>query len=262
MFLIYGDDNKNRSTEPVAVYLLIALNCAVYALQLSDWDRVTGRLSVVPYEVVTGKDLVGEIAVEFEGKQETMVHYPALVSPYFTLLTAVFVHGSLMHLLGNMLYLWIFGDQLEDWLGSIRFLGFYLLVGVVANLGFSIFHGTYLGYLLGASGAISGVLGGYLLLYPKNTVSLIFFYRAYQWPASVVLAIWFALQIVGQIFSAGHVAYLAHIGGFAVGIVALGIYNSARGLWSEVRLPTAATLPMPSSPGKKAKLRKPRKKSA
>lgn len=154
---------------------------------------------------------------------------PARISAgegYYTMLSSMFLHGGWMHLAGNMLFLWIFGDNIEDEMGHLPYLGFYLLTGIGAGL-IHYLSASYSGVpTVGASGAIAGVMGGYLLLFPKAKVDilliLIVFFRIFPIPAWIMLMIWFAMQFFGGIGSdpeSGGVAYWAHAGGFIAGII-------------------------------------------
>jgi membrane associated rhomboid family serine protease len=167
---------------------------------------------------------------------------PTPGSVYLTLLTSMFMHGGWAHILGNMLFLWIFGDNIEDRLGHLRYLIFYLLCGVIASLAhvFStvMFSNGGSGLLvpsLGASGAISGVLGGYILLYPRNRVRVIILRIFTTVPAYVALGLWFAFQLVSGIgmlgpgSQEGGVAYAAHIGGFVAGLALVKVFAIGRG---------------------------------
>jgi membrane associated rhomboid family serine protease len=163
---------------------------------------------------------------------------PTPISVYITLLTSMFMHGGLMHLLGNMLYLWIFGDNLENLLGRLRYLIFYLVCGLIASLAHVFttvaFGGNALVPSLGASGAISGVLGGYLLLFPKRRVRVIMFNFLTHVPAIVAIGLWFVFQLIsglgvlGSGSQEGGVAYAAHIGGFIAGIVLIKLFAAGR----------------------------------
>src|SRR3954469_11371864 len=191
IFPLY-DDNSDRTTTPIVNYLLIAANILVFVFfqQLGANDRFTYAFSTVPEEIVTGRDVrtpdrvvphpVTGQRIEIPGLQ------PTPVSVYITLLTSMFMHGGFAHLFGNMLFLWIFGDNLENRLGHWRYLIFYLVCGLLASLAhvFSTvaFGGNPLIPSLGASGAISGVLGGYILLYPSRRVRVIMFNMFTQVP--------------------------------------------------------------------------------
>ena len=151
--------------------------------------------------------------------------------------TSMFVHGGFLHLLGNMLYLWIFGDNIESAMGSFRFTLFYLLCGVGAAVGQVLVDARSMVPMVGASGAISGVLGAYLLLYPRAEVETLlllgYFVRLVRLPALVVLGFWIVLQLMSGVLSlgaasTGGVAFFAHIGGFAVGVVLVGVFRRRR----------------------------------
>jgi len=144
----------------------------------------------------------------------------------YTLLTSMFLHGGLMHIAGNMLFLWIFGDNMEDAMGHVGFLIFYLAAGLLAGVAHLISDPASPIPTVGASGAIAGVMGGYLLLYPKARVDilliLIIYFRVFPLPAWIMLAIWFAMQLFGglaTVATGGGVAYWAHAGGFVVGLI-------------------------------------------
>jgi membrane associated rhomboid family serine protease len=166
---------------------------------------------------------------------------PTPGSVYLTLLTSMFMHGGLMHLFGNMLFLWIFGDNLEDRIGHARYLVFYLLCGVLASLAhvfttlaFSEGGSGLLVPSLGASGAISGVLGGYILLFPHRRVRVLISYFLTEVPAYVALGLWFVFQfvsglgILGGGAQEGGVAYAAHIGGFIAGLALISVFAIGR----------------------------------
>jgi len=161
-------------------------------------------------------------------------------SPVLSVLTAMFLHGSLLHLLGNMLYLWIFGDNVEDSFGHLKFLIFYLLCGIAATLAQLAFSTGSNVPNLGASGAIAGVLGAYILLFPRAQVTTLIpifvFITIREIPAVIVLGFWFVLQLFTGVASvgipeaqnAGGVAYFAHIGGFVAGMILVGIMGGFR----------------------------------
>jgi membrane associated rhomboid family serine protease len=159
---------------------------------------------------------------------------PIPVTVYFTLFSSMFMHGSLMHLFGNMLYLWIFGDNLEDRLGHVRYLAFYLLCGVIASLAHVVMNTDSYIPSLGASGAISGVLGGYILLHPHRRVRAIVL-RGFmtEIPAYVAIGVWFLFQLLEGYMNrgaeGGGVAYAAHIGGFIAGLALIKIFAIGTG---------------------------------
>jgi membrane associated rhomboid family serine protease len=224
-----GDDNRDRRTFPVVTVVLIALNVAVFVLLqgMGTNDAFTLAYSTVPAEITSGKDLVTEDRMvqvtTVEGPQEVLV--PGLkrtpIPVYFTLLTAVFMHGGIAHLLGNMWFLWIFGDNVEDDLGHGRYVAFYLLCGLLASLAHVLLNFSSTIPSLGASGAISGVMGAYLLLHPHRTVTVLLFRVITQVPGYVAVGLWFVFQVISGLGMlggmSGGVAYGAHIGGFIAG---------------------------------------------
>ena len=162
-------------------------------------------------------------------------------SVYFTLLMSMFMHGGIAHIAGNMLFLWIFGDNIEDRLGHIRYLIFYLLCGVLASLAhvfatalLATDQSSLLVPSLGASGAISGVLGGYILLYPTRRVTVLLFRFLTVVPAYVAIGIWFGFQLISGLgmlgggSQQGGVAYAAHVGGFVAGLVLIKLFDIGR----------------------------------
>jgi membrane associated rhomboid family serine protease len=201
---------------------LIAITVIVFVfLQLPN-DAFTYSWSVVPAEITSGQDVVGRVTLD--GGSFTLGPSPSPV--YLTLLSSMFMHGGWLHLGGNMLFLYIFGDNVEHTLGAIPFLLFYLFAGVVASFAQIFVDPESLIPSLGASGAIAGVLGAYIVLFPSNRVLVYFFYNAVWVPAVVVLGLWFVIQLisgVGQVAvsqqASGGVAYLAHVGGFVTGLV-------------------------------------------
>ena len=235
-----GDDNSALRIRPVVNWLLLAANVFVFVfLQgLGSNERFTMAFATVPAEILTGRDVSETVAVRDEyGRPVGEMEIPETPIPvYLTLLTSMFMHGSLMHLLGNMLYLWIFGDNLEDALGHARYLVFYLLTGVIAGLAHvfvtKFFGGNPLIPSLGASGAISGVLGGYMVLHPRNRVRVIWLYQVMQVPALLAIGIWFVFQLIsgaGTLGAAGGgVAYGAHIGGFIAGVILVKMFVPGR----------------------------------
>jgi membrane associated rhomboid family serine protease len=226
-----GDDNSARRTTPVVVYGLVLVNAVVWLLQLSLGDAFTMGFSTVPYEITHGADLVGVKRIVVEGHAQALRHYPGPSPIYLTLITSMFMHGGWMHIIGNMVYLLIFGDQIEDRLGHLKFLLFYLLCGVAASLAQVFFQPDSLIPALGASGAIAGVLGAYLILHPRNAVRVLAFSAVINVPAVIVLGGWIVLQIISQVSvvsGTGGVAYMAHIGGFVAGIVLLFLFTGGR----------------------------------
>ena len=241
VFPLY-DDNTGRTITPFVNYAFLALNIFVFVVLqgLGSNNDFTYAFSTVPLEITTGQDIVtSPRVVEYAGQR---VAIPGLgetpFSVYLTLLTSMFMHGGIAHLLGNMLFLWIFGDNIEDRLGHVRYLIFYLVCGLIASLAhvfttaaFAGERGDMLVPSLGASGAISGVLGGYMLLHPSRRVTVILFRFLTDVPAWVAIGLWFAFQLIsglgmlGQGSQQGGVAYAAHIGGFIAGVVLIKLFD-------------------------------------
>jgi membrane associated rhomboid family serine protease len=223
MVIPLGDERTGRAGTPYVLYGLIAANALVWLLQLSLGDQFTNGYATVPFEITHGQDLVGPQTISVGGESITIPEAPGPSPIYLTLLTAMFMHGSWMHILGNMLYLWIFGDQIESLLGHGRFLAFYLICGLAASVAQILFGPDSVVPSLGASGAIAGVLGAYLVKFPRNRVRVLVARAGVtQLPAMVVLGLWIVLQLVSQVGTpageATGVAYMAHIGGFIAGL--------------------------------------------
>jgi membrane associated rhomboid family serine protease len=247
MIFPVGDDNTGRLRTPYVTYLLIALNVIVFVLLqgLGTNERFTYAFSVVPEEIRTGDDIARRVPVQVGDETASIPLQPTPVSVYLTLLVSMFMHGSFMHLFGNMLFLWIFGDNVEDDLGRGRFLGFYLLTGLLASLAhvvstFVLGDNPFIPSL-GASGAISGVLGGYLVLHPHRRVRVIMLRSLTEVPAYVAVGLWFVFQLISAFGvigqgpqSGGGVAFMAHIGGFIAGVVLVKMFavRSAKPAWS------------------------------
>ncbi|MBP6432972.1 MAG: rhomboid family intramembrane serine protease [Ferruginibacter sp.] len=237
MLMPIGDDNSALKERPYITWALIAANVLVWIVfqQMNGEGYFTYAYSTVPAEILTGKDIVTQVQTytdPYTGQQFLIPGLqPTGIPVYFTLFTSMFMHGGWGHLLGNMLYLWIFGDNLECRLGKGKFLLFYLLTGVLASLShvFSTYFMQQSSVIpsLGASGAISGVLGGYLLLFPKLKVKALFLYQIIVIPAYIALGLWIAFQIVSGLMSGGGggVAYAAHIGGFIAGLMLIKLFD-------------------------------------
>lgn len=201
------DHNPSRRVAFVT-YTLMAINIAVFIAMLPTYgnnaalDRIYSEWALVPAQLSSGDGVM-------------------------TLVTSMFMHGGWMHIIGNMLFLWIFGDNLEDEMGHVRYLGFYLLCGIAAGLSQYAAAPMSRVPMVGASGAIAGVMGGYLLLFPKARIDVLFifiiFFKVIPFPAWLMLGIWFAFQVFGgfgSVGDAGGEAYLAHAGGFVAGLLA------------------------------------------
>jgi rhomboid family protein len=227
---------------PVLTVAIIAICCAVYFLfERGLWDLGdTGNERVfeygaIPYEVSHPGDECGEAGatIACEGQTGVMGTAPDQAPWWITLFTSMFLHGSLLHLAGNMLFLWIFGNNIEDSMGRVRFVVFYL-VGGLAALGLQIVTDPDSAIpTVGASGAIAAVLGGYALLYPRaRVITLIFIiiiFTVVELPALLVLGFWFLLQLLPAFSEpvgdgGGGIAYFAHIGGFLFGLLAIKLF--------------------------------------
>lgn len=206
MMIPLKDDNPTY-TFPIFVVVLIVINMGVfvYALLLGDlgYNMFTARFGAIPFEIIHATDAIS----------------PTPIPLYLTLLTSMFLHGGWMHLGGNMLYLWIFGNNIEDTLGHIKFLGFYLLCGIVATIAHVVSEPDSVAPMVGASGAIAGVLGAYLAVFPHSRILVLFFYFFLRIPALIVLGVWFVIQLLNASDDVGGVAWYAHIAGFIVGYV-------------------------------------------
>jgi membrane associated rhomboid family serine protease len=229
MVIPIGDEPSGHG-PPYVVYGLIVINVLVWLLQLQVGESFTNGWSTVPYEITHGVDLTGTRTVEAGGEAFPVRLYPGPTPIYLTLLSAMFMHGSWLHILGNMLYLWIFGDNLERVMGAAKYAAFYLTCGIAAGFAHILFAGGSAVPSVGASGAISGVLGGYLLLFPKNRVKVLTRGGVASVPALVVLGMWIVIQLVSQLGSitntneGGGVAYMAHIGGFVAGMALVKLF--------------------------------------
>ncbi len=206
-----GDASRRTRYVPVVTILLIILNFAVFSLELSGGDDFILRWSLVPADVVAGHHLE-------------------------TILSSMFLHEGWEHILGNMLFLWAFGPEIEDAMGSGRYLVFYLLGGLAAMFAQIVVDPTSTIPSLGASGAIAAVMGAFLVTYPRDRIRTVFFFgwfaRVAFVPAIVLVGLWFVSQLfseVGSVTSAdaalGGVAYMAHIGGFVFGVIAARLFE-------------------------------------
>ena len=200
-----SDDDSARRTLPVVTYALIALNILVFFIELNGGDAFIKQWAFVPSRFISN---------------------PASEVP--TIFTAMFMHGGWLHLFGNMLYLWIFGDNVEDEFGHLKFLVFYLLCGIAATFAQFYFSMQSSVPNVGASGAIAGVLGAYILMFPRSRVNVLLGRQIVAMPAVMVLGMWIVLQLVSGVgtiaytdesANSGGVAYMAHIGGFAAGFL-------------------------------------------
>ncbi|MCU0237028.1 MAG: rhomboid family intramembrane serine protease [Acidobacteria bacterium] len=240
MFIPLKDYNPTRRPA-VLVILLILLNFSIFIYQSylsrrhlmeplraanmeplawpSSLDYFVARDGLVPAELVQGHNLDVTVGRDRWGRAVT---FPRRVSPPLSLVYSLFMHGSWLHLLGNMLFLWIFGNNIEDRLGRVKFVFFYLLCGIGASLAHVLFNLDSLVPVIGASGAVSGVMGAYLALFPtarvRTLVFVFIFVTTMDIPAAVFLVIWFLFQFLSAGGGSG-IAWLAHVGGFILGFL-------------------------------------------
>ena len=235
MLFPIGDDNRDRHRTPYITWLLIALNVFVFVYWQGLGSNIgfTFAYSTVPAEILRGEDIVtGAKIIEdpITGKPISMPGLqPTPIPVYLTLLTSMFMHGGIAHIAGNMLFLWIFGDNLENVMGHKKYLLFYLICGVLACLAHVLssawVNQSTLVPSVGACGAISGVLAGYMLSFPRRRVHVWFLFSILSLPAFIVVGLWFVFQVIngmgmlGGEEAAGGVAYAAHIGGFIAGLL-------------------------------------------
>jgi membrane associated rhomboid family serine protease len=240
--LIPLKDNIQTRTFPYITVALILINVIVFVFFEhsspslgAPSDSKVVKYGLVPYELThPGKhcDLDPSGAVLCEGQRGVSGKAGSQPNTYLTLFTSLFMHGGLLHIAGNMLFLWIFGNNIEDSMKKWKYVIFYLLGGLVANFAQVAVDPSSTSPGIGASGAIAAVLGGYALLYPRarvvTAVILIFFITLLELPALLVLGAWFALQLldatVQSPLSGGGVAYFAHIGGFLFGLLFIKLF--------------------------------------
>lgn len=217
MFIPLKDDNPTFRF-PFITISLIGLNVFIFLYQVLSPQGLKYyilKMGAIPWAITHLK---------------SSIFYTDIFPP-FTIFSSMFIHAGLFHLLGNMLYLWIFGNNVEDYLGHVKFILFYILCGIGAALTHIIFHPNSTKPMIGASGAIAGVLGAYLILYPfarvHTLVFLFFFIRIVPIPAGIILSLWFIMQVM-NIGLGGGIAWFAHIGGFLTGIVLTKLLSSKR----------------------------------
>lgn len=215
------DDNPTRITPIITVTFIVI--CALVYMYQASLPPQPGELFVYRFGAIPAT-VFGNAALPPE------VHAAA---PFITLITSMFLHGSWMHLIGNMLYLWIFGNNIEDVMGHVRFILFYVMCGIFAVFSHAITDPSSTMPMVGASGAISGVLGAYLLLFPHAQVLVLvplgLYTRMMYVPAALVLGLWFVMQVLSGGMSLGRsgggVAFFAHVGGFVAGMVLIGLFK-------------------------------------
>ncbi len=267
-------DNVPTLRFPILTVLLIAVNVAVFAWELtlsqqsgsapgaagelgaSEYDKEVIELGAIPYRVThPGREcalgaapqaqqaeIVCEGQRDYQQARAAGQFVPLDAPPWWTtLLSSMFMHGGILHIVGNMLFLWVFGNNVEDSMGRPRFTAFYLLAGVVAVYGQSLLDTSATEPTIGASGAVAGVLGAYALLHPRarvlTLVFIIFFVTLVEIPAMLLLGLWFVLQFIpaiGQVATpdvaatGGGVAYFAHVAGFIFGLVLIKLFANRR----------------------------------
>jgi membrane associated rhomboid family serine protease len=243
MVLPLGDLQKTQIV-PVVTYTLIAINVIVFLLQQDRGDEFTLAFAATPYEITHNEDLdepqvrmVDVVVRDVFGRQRLerraveREHVPCPIPVRLTLLTSMFLHGSWMHLLGNMLYLWIVGDNVEEVLGTVRYLIVYLSCGLVGSLAQIMAAPDSMIPTLGASGAIAGIMGTYVIWFPHNQIRVLLFRFITVLPAVIVIGGWILLQVwmgtsaLNRVGESGGVAYLAHVGGAATGILVAFLFN-------------------------------------
>jgi membrane associated rhomboid family serine protease len=220
-FFPIGDDNRDRVRVPFVTFMLVALNVIAFLLELSASGQGPGQLeafvkhwAVIPADYTRGAGIGGPVPL--------------------TLLSAMFLHAGWAHIFGNMLYLWIFGDNVESAFGHLRFLFFYIAAGVLASFAHILTAPGSTIPSLGASGAIAGVLAAYIVMFPQKSVHVLIGFRRTAVPAIVVIGMWAAFQFLigaGSLLSpreGGGVAYLAHVGGFIAGLVMTPLLRGSR----------------------------------
>lgn len=207
-----GDISRRPVHRPVITVFLIAVNALVFTLELAGGDAFVQQWSVIPADVVAGQH-------------------------WITIFTSMFMHGGWMHILGNMVFLWAFGPAIEDAMGPVRYLVFYLLGGLVAGLAQIAAMPSSMVPNLGASGAIAAVMGAFLITYPRDRIRTLLFFgwfiQVAAIPAAVLIGIWFLIQLFSQVGAVaatqgGGVAYMAHVGGLIFGVIAARLFEDRR----------------------------------
>jgi len=225
------DYNPTRHTAYVTI-LLIVINVGVFIYQdyfsRQPLNFHIAESAMVPYEITHQENVDLRVGVDRLGR---MLVYKRDISPFMSILTSIFMHGSLMHLIGNMLFLWIFGNNIEDNLGKVKFIIFYLAAGVGASLIHVVFNFNSVVPVIGASGAVSGVMGAYLILYPhakvRTLVFIFIFITFMDIPAYLFLIVWFVFQFFYAGSGSG-IAWMAHVGGFIIGILLIKLMKNKR----------------------------------
>jgi len=246
-------DQNPTSSRAVVTLLLLAINVVVFLTEpifaggRNEQEEAIRQAryftcnAAVPYEVTHGQRIGDAVqkGVEFETRLDNAyAALEALSCPkknvWMSILKSMFLHGSILHIGGNMLFLWIFGNNVEDKLGKVRFTAFYLLAGLAATYAQSYVFPNSATPLIGASGAIAGILGAYLLMFPRARIVTLIFFFFITWtvvPAWLMIGVWFLMQLlsgVGSISGGTGVAYMAHVGGFLAGMLLLLVFRPRR----------------------------------
>jgi membrane associated rhomboid family serine protease len=212
-------DDIPTEKVPFITIGIIILNCLVYI-----------------YELTLPSEALEDFTILYGAIPDRLVHpftidllIPQALPPVLTIFTSMFLHGGPLHLLGNMLYLWIFGNNVEDYLGHIRYIFFYMMSGFFAAFIHTLSDINSLVPMIGASGAIAGTLGAYFILYPRANISTLFifiiFFKVIQVPAVLILGLWFLLQLLNAGGAGSSVAWFAHVGGFLTGIFMIKMFK-------------------------------------
>jgi membrane associated rhomboid family serine protease len=236
MVLPVGDENQPGRGFAWVTVGLILVNVFIFVFLQLGHDAFTYGYSTIPKEIVTGVDITTPVTTTIGGEQVTIPEAPGPSPIYLTLLSSMFMHGGWLHLGGNMLFLFIFGDNVEFTFGKVFYLLFYLAAGLVASFAQIAIDPNSVIPNLGASGAISGVLGAYIVLFPQNRVRVLVYYAVISVPALVAIGLWALLQffsgfaaIAPDTQATSGVAYFAHIGGFTAGVL-VGLLVRAMGI--------------------------------
>ena len=212
------DISRRPTHRPVITVAIIAINIFVFVLELAGGDAFVLQWSAIPAQIMAGQHWV-------------------------TLLTSMFMHGGWMHIIGNMVFLWAFGPEIEDAMGPVRYLAFYLLGGLVASVAQVVALSSSTVPNLGASGAIAAVMGAFIVTYPRDRIRTLLFLGWFVTvtviPAAVLIGIWFLIQLFSQVGSvvqaqAGGVAYMAHVGGFVFGAVTARLFEDRRRIAAQI----------------------------
>lgn len=204
------DITRSPAHRPVVTVLIIVVNALVFLVELGGGDAFVQHWSVIPADIVAGRH-------------------------WITILTAMFMHGGWMHIIGNMVFFWAFGPEIEDAMGPFRYLAFYLLSGLAASIAQIAIDPSSVVPNLGASGAIAGVMGAFLITYPRDEIRTLliigWFIKVTVLPAALLIGLWFLIQLfsgIGSIASvqSGGVAYMAHIGGIIFGVVTARLFEN------------------------------------